>query len=247
MFSPDVLKYMCKTVLEEEEEEWRKEIAVKEKLLGIFEGNPSEAENFIYDFAAYFMAHDDKPVLASPVTRVALTLSRVKGEEVDQWVDQQLQWLKLQDLQDSRVGSAFVEAFFKQFVPKGRWQNITRIEMKWPYIDEYISDFEKAHVHRKQPLKGIEQAQQFIEGLAGSVKRVMTTKFQTYEKAKKQASHIAGVQKLLHRIYKKKNDTWTDRQGQTWKMLRPASPKKPTSPVPTHEEQKKLKRTQQVQ
>ena len=198
MFSSDMLRYMCKAALEEEKEEQRRETMAKEKMPEIFKGNPSEAENFIYEFAAYFMAHDDKPVLASPVTRVVLTLSRVKGEEVDQWVDQQLQWLKLQDQQDPRVGSAFVEAFFKQFVPKGRWQNITRIEMKWPYIDEYISNFEKAHVHGKQPLKGIKQAQQFIEGLTGSVKRAMTTKFQTYKKVKKQASHIVGVQKLLH-------------------------------------------------
>ena len=104
------------------------------------------------------MAHDDEPVLASPVARVALTLSRVKGGEVDQWVDQQLQWLKLQDQQDLRVGSTFVEAFFKQFVPKGRWQSVARVEMKWLYIDEYISDFEKAYVHSKQLLKGINRA-----------------------------------------------------------------------------------------
>ena len=83
MFSPDILKYMCKMILEEEEEERRKEIATKEKLPGIFKGNPSKAEDFIYESATYFMAHDDKPVLASPVTRVALTLSRVKVEEVD--------------------------------------------------------------------------------------------------------------------------------------------------------------------
>ena len=78
---------------------------------------------------------------------MALTLSQIKGEEVDPWVDQQLQWLEVQDCQDPRVGEAFVEAFFEQFVQKGRWQTIARIEMKWPYIDEYIFDFEKAHVH----------------------------------------------------------------------------------------------------
>ena len=159
MFSPDVLRYMHKTILEEEEEEWRKEITAKEKLLEIFEGNPSKAENLIYEFTAYFMAHDDEPVLASLVARVALTLSRVKGEEVDQWVDQQLQWLELQDWQDLRIGSTFIEAFFEQFVPKGRWQSVARVEMKWPYINEYISDFKKAYVHGKQLLKGIDQAQ----------------------------------------------------------------------------------------
>ena len=86
--------------------------------------------------------------------------------------------------------------------------------MKWPYIDEYISDFKKACVHSKQLLKGISQAQWFIKGLEGSVKRVMTDKFQAHEKAKKQASCRVGVQKLLHQVYKKKNDTWTDVQGQ---------------------------------
>ena len=60
MFSPEMLRYMHKTVLKEEEEQQRREIAAKEKLLEIFEGNPSEAENFIYEFAAYFMAHYDK-------------------------------------------------------------------------------------------------------------------------------------------------------------------------------------------
>ena len=198
MFSPDVLRYMRKEILEEEKEEQRKEITAKEKLPEIFEGDPSTAEHFIYEFTAYFMAHNNELVLASPVARAALTLSRIKGEEVDQWVDQQLQWLELQDWQDPKVGSAFVEAFFKQFVPKGRWQNTARIEMKWLYIDEYISDFERVHVHGRQPLKGIEKAQQFIEGLAGSIKRAIKDKFQTYEKAKKQACHIMGVQKLLH-------------------------------------------------
>ena len=168
---------MHKGILKEEEEEHRMETTAKEKLPKIFKGNPSTAEHFIYQFTAYFMAHDDKPVLASPVARVALTLSQVKGEEVGQWVDQQLQWLELQDQQDPRVGSAFVEAFFEQFVPKGRWQNVARIEMKWPYIDEYILDFEKAHVHSERLLKGIDQAQQFIEGLASSMKRAMTDKF----------------------------------------------------------------------
>ena len=241
MFPPDILMYMHKA-LKEEEEELRIEATAKEKLPEIFKGSPSKTEHFIYKFAAYFMAHDKEPVLASPVTRVVLTLSWVKGEEVDQWVDQQLQWLKLQDQQDLKVRSTFVEAFFKQFVPKGKWQNVARIEVKWPYIYEYISNFEKAHVHSRQPLKGIDQAQWFIEGLAGSVKRAMMDKFQTY---KKQASHIVGIQKLLHRAYKKRNDEWTDAQGQPQKMLQPITPKKPTSHMQSCKEQKKLKKVWQ--
>ena len=117
--------------------------------------------------------------------------------------------------------------------------------MKWPHIDEYISDFEKAHVHGRQLLEGINRAQQFIEQLAGSVKRAMTSKFQSYEKAKKQASHIVGIQKL-HQVYKKKNNVWTNVQGQPQKMLQPMTPKKPMSHMQSCEEQKKLKKAWQV-
>ena len=58
---------MCRAILNEEEEDLRMEAAAKEKLPEIFEGNPSEAEHFIYEFAAYFMAHNKEPVLASSV------------------------------------------------------------------------------------------------------------------------------------------------------------------------------------
>ena len=118
--------------------------------------------------------------------------------------------------------------------------------MKWPYIDEYISNFEMVHVHSRQPLKGIDQVQWFIEGLASSVKRAMMDKFQTYEKTKKQASHIVGIQKLLHWAYKKRNDAWTNAQGQPQRMLWPTTPKKPMSHKQFHKEQKKLKKAQQA-
>ena len=75
MFSPEVLMYMCKAILKEKEEEHRMEAMAKEKLPEILEGNPSEAGHFIYQFAAYFMAHDKEPILASPVARVVLTIS----------------------------------------------------------------------------------------------------------------------------------------------------------------------------
>ena len=246
MFPPEVLMYMCKAILNKEEEEHQKETVAKGKLPEIFKGNPTKAKHFIYEFATYFMAHDEEPVLASPVAQVALTLSWIKGEEVDPWVDQQLQWLEMQDCQDPKVGEAFVEKFFKQFVPKGRWQTIARIEMKWPYLDEYILDFEKTHVHGTRLLKGVEWVQRFIKGLAGSVKRAMTNWFQTYEKAKEEACCIVGVQKILHQVYKRRNNTWTNAQGQTQKTLQPMTPGKVTSPVHFREEQKRLKKIWQA-
>ena len=79
------------------------------------------------------------------------------------------------------------------------------------------------------------------------MKRAMMDKFQTYKKAKKQASHIVGIQRLLHQAYKKRNDMWTNEQGQPQRMLWPTTPKKPTNHIQYHEKQKKLKKAWQAQ
>ena len=75
----------------------------------------------------------------------------------------------------------------------------------------------------------------------------MTDRFQTYKKAKKQASHIMGIQKLLHWVYKKRNDMWTNLQGQPQKTLQPTAPKKPTNHMQSCREQKRLKKVWQAQ
>src|SRR5580704_16812939 len=224
MFSPDVLKYMHK-VLDKEEEQERHETAPMApeeiRLPKIFGGDPTEAEQFIYQFAAYFMAHDDEPRLASPAARAALTLTHIRGEEVDQWVDRQLDWLELQDRNNPQVGEAFVQAFFEEFMPKNKWQSTVQVQMKWPFIDEYISDFERAYVHKKMPLKGVERMQRFIEGLTSPVKRALPDKFRTYEQVRTQASRIVGMQKILHCLYKSRRTEWTDAQGRRTEVLRP--------------------------
>jgi hypothetical protein len=180
MFLPDILRYMCKTLDKEEEQEKHEATAMAPKEIGLpktFGGDLTEAEQFIYQFAAYFMAHDNELRLASPAARAVLTLTRIWGEEVDQWVDRQLDWLELQDCNNPQVGEAFVQAFFEEFMPKNKWQSTMRVQMKWPYIDEYIFDFEKAFIHKKMPLKGIECVQCFIEGLAGSVRQALPDRF----------------------------------------------------------------------
>src|SRR5580692_1455241 len=245
MFSPDVLRYMRKTLDKEEEQERREATptAPEEiKLPKIFGGDPTEAEQFIYQFAAYFMAHDDEPRLASPAARAALTLTCIQGEEVDQWVDRQLDWLELQDHNDPQVGEAFVQAFFEEFVPKNKWQSTMQVQMKWPFIDEYILDFKKAYVHKKMPLKGVERVQRFIKGLTSPVKRALPDKFRTYEQVRTQASHIVGMQKILHRLRKTQSTEWTDAQGRCAEVLQPRHGNQHTNTIITKEEWRRQKK-----
>ena len=79
MLPPSVLQYMRQEVLREEAAEQQQEReraeAARVKLPEIFVGDTSKAEEFIYQCAAYFLAHDDEPRLASPAARVALTLT----------------------------------------------------------------------------------------------------------------------------------------------------------------------------
>src|SRR5580692_9210711 len=248
MFSPDVLRYMRKALDKEEEQERRETtpMAPEEiKLPKIFGGDPTEAEQFIYQFAAYFMAHNDEPRLALPAARAALTLTCIRGEEVDQWVDRQLDWLELQDCNDPRVGEAFVQAFFEEFVPKNKWQSTVQVQMKWPFIDEYIFDFEKAYVHKKMPLKGVERVQRFIEGLAGSVKRALPDKFRTYEQVRTQASRIMDIQKVLHHLHKSRSTEWTNAQGRRAEVLQPQPKSQQTSTIITKKEWKRQKKVRQ--
>src|SRR5580692_1564784 len=191
------------------------------------------------------MAHNDEPRLASPAARAALTLTRIRGEEVDQWVDRQLDWLELQDRNDPQVGEAFVQAFFEEFVPKNKWQSTAQVQMRWPFIDEYISDFEKAYIHKKMPLKGVERVQRFIEGLTSPVKRALPDKFRTYEQVRTQASRIVGMQKILHRLHKSRSTEWTDAQGRRAEVLQPQRGNQHTNVTITKEEWRRQKRVRQ--
>ena len=165
---------------------------------------------------------------------------------MDQWVDCQLDWLELQDHNDPQVGEAFVQAFFEEFVPKkNKWQSTMQVQMKWPFIDEYILDFEKAYVHKKMPLKGVERVQRFIEGLAGSVKRALPDKFRTYEQVRTQASRIVGMQRVLHRLHRSRSTEWTDAQGRRAEVLRPQHGNRRTNIIIMKEEWKRQKRVRQ--
>src|SRR5580692_9120554 len=188
------------------------------------------------------MAHDDEPRLASPAARAALTLTRIRGEEVDQWVDRQLDCLELQDRNDPRVGEAFVQAFFEEFVPKNKWQSTVQVQMKWPFIDEYIFDFEKAYIHKKMPLKGVECVQCFIKGLAGSVKRALPDRFRTYKQVQTQASCIVDVQKILHHLHKSQSTEWMDAQGRRAEVLQPQPKSQRTNATIIKEEWRRQKK-----
>ena len=86
--------------------------------------------------------------------RVALALSFIKGDKVDQWAYSMANWLAEQVYRednptlptDERLWNEFVFTFRRQFVDTGEaeraWTKLTSLAMKESDIDQYIADFE---------------------------------------------------------------------------------------------------------
>ena len=73
-------------------------------LPAVFERDCSKAESFLREFSTYLLVNHDVPALASFIQRIAITLTCIKGLEVSQWTEQQLEWLlMLQPVDDNHA------------------------------------------------------------------------------------------------------------------------------------------------
>jgi hypothetical protein len=52
----------------------------------IFDGDQTKADAFIRELHLYMMANQGVPGFESPMRRVAITLTFIKGPKVDRWV-----------------------------------------------------------------------------------------------------------------------------------------------------------------
>jgi hypothetical protein len=115
-----------------------------------FTGDRSRADEFLTNMQAYFRLNIKNAQIRSPMTRVAMCLSTMEGPDVEEWKRDVGKWFdRLNPDIDDRPGVwlTFEEEFKKQFEdsqrePRARME-LQELEMKWPLIDKYISDFEK--------------------------------------------------------------------------------------------------------
>jgi hypothetical protein len=115
-----------------------------------FTGDRSRADEFLTNMQAYFRLNIKNAQIRSPMTRVAMCLSTMEGPDVEEWKRDIGKWFdRLNPDIDDRPGVwlTFEEEFKEQFEdsqrePRARME-LQELEMKWPLIDKYISDFEK--------------------------------------------------------------------------------------------------------
>ena len=176
----------------------------------IFEGDHSKAESFLREFSTYLLVNYDVPALASFIKRIAITLTCIKGPEVNQWTQQQLEWLMtLQPANNTNTTyQQFITNFCACFMDSQKAQRarieLQMLKMTWPEIDEYISKFESiAHEAGYNPADH-NTMQQFLQGLPQSIRQKVLKDMtvETYDQMKKKAISITTSQQIINALYK---------------------------------------------
>jgi len=138
----------------------------------IFSGDRTKADNFIEEVRAYLRLNQDVAGLNSPIKKVALTLTLIKGSEVAGWVRDMGHWLdQLNPVTDNvpLVWDQFLQEFARQFQDSQREDRarikIENIHMRFPEIDKYISQFEELARQAGYTQGNPETTQLFLKGL----------------------------------------------------------------------------------
>jgi hypothetical protein len=99
---------------------------------------------------AYFRLNITNAQIRSPMTRVALCPTNMEGIEVEEWKRDLGKWFdKLKPETDDRPGVwyTFEREFIKQFEDSqketGARMELQELKMEWPFIDKYVSNFER--------------------------------------------------------------------------------------------------------
>src|SRR6267142_1880983 len=145
-------------------------------LPAIFSGNRAEAEHFINGVQAYIWLNREVPGFTSPMKKIALVLTLMQGDKVADWANNIGQALdELNPATDNipALWTTFLEEFREQYLDtQAADQARTKLEnlnMKMPYIDEYISKFEDLCRKSNYMTGNAEVTYMFLKGLPKSL------------------------------------------------------------------------------
>ena len=116
----------------------------------VFSGDRAQADDFIDELKSYLLLNYQVAGFNSPITKVALALTLIKGPEVAGWARDMRLWLESFDPTTQNlpaIWNAFLAEFATQFQDTQR-PNRARVEleslkMKPGEIDQYIAKFEE--------------------------------------------------------------------------------------------------------
>jgi hypothetical protein len=180
-----------------------------ERLMGAppvhFEGDRTRAKEFIDEVTDHFLLNHQHIPFQSAITRVAYTLSHIKGPQTTTWRHNMGTWLANQpDNQDTY--DQFIAQFRAQFMDSQKElrarNKLTSLCMVWPHIDQYIVDFEQLIGEAGYDKDHPESVQLFLLHLSPGVltntmKAMAQQPIRTYQVYKETAIKATQSQEML--------------------------------------------------
>src|SRR5713226_4531390 len=146
------------------------------ELPDIFNGDQTKAEAFIDQLNHYFLLNLDVPGFNSPIKKVALAITLIKGTDVMGWTRALGDLLRALDPIHDNVPALwehFEREFRNKFQDSSKQQraraSLDNHRMKWPDIDAYISSFEELLRLAEYTAGNNKSANLFLHGLPRSI------------------------------------------------------------------------------
>src|SRR5258708_11404753 len=137
-----------------------------------FHGDRALAGNFLDELKLYFHLNWSVPTYQSHITRATFALTYIKGEQVAGWVRDFGEFLDTLDPQYNDgpiVWEHFLDSFCERFqdsTKENRARNdLEKLQLKLPFIDEYTSKFEELARQAGYQAGNPETRQLFLHGL----------------------------------------------------------------------------------
>ena len=117
----------------------------------VFDGNRANSKAFISDIKIYFLLNQNKPDIKNVYSRTLLVLSFIKGPNVVNWVNAQIDEVNENlsedcgnDENDGYIWKAFEKRFIQAFVSSTAkemaYVKMQSLKMKSDHLDEYIAE-----------------------------------------------------------------------------------------------------------
>jgi len=180
----------------------------------IFMGDHAKAQNFLDEVLGYFRANRGVAGFESPMRKVSITLTMIKGSEVAEWARNMGRWIDtlnpaVDDIE--LVWEQFQAEFTEQFTDSQQQQR-ARLDLdncciKFPEIDQYIAKFEDLARLAGYTIGNEETINFFLKGLSQSVlEDVMKPPFATtYNDIKDRAIQTTKAKQLIEGIRARRN------------------------------------------
>ncbi len=153
------------------------------------------------------MANHGVPGFESPIRRIAIALTFIKGPQVDGWVEGILEGLEqLHPINDNieYTYTNFLSRFESQFADSTKQEvaqaSLDRLAFHFPNIDQYISDFEMLARKARYTIGSRELMNMFLKGLhtfPHIVERIIDKSPQDYYDLKSKTILVVKNQQLL--------------------------------------------------